>query len=73
MNAEFYSLPTDVQAAIRRVVNRARSEGGRRSEELPNGADVYAYPGRNGTNWGHNRASDGFCDARGTWPAGEQA
>jgi hypothetical protein len=73
MNQEFSILTPTEQAAVRRVVSRVREDpaAGQRSEALPDGGEAYAYPGHRGIHWGHNRASDGFCDARGIWPDGQ--
>jgi hypothetical protein len=75
MNAEFSLLTATEQTAIRRVVRDVQGDPafGRRSEMLPDGGEAYAYPGWQGICWGHNRASDGFCDARGVWPEGTPA
>jgi hypothetical protein len=76
MNSEFNTLTADQQAAVRRVVGQVQSssEGGQKSEHLPNGDEAYAYPGHRGTNWGLNsKAMGGFCAARGIWPKGQTA
>ncbi len=76
MNSEFNDLTKDQQAAVRRVVNQVQSssEGGQKSEHLPNGDEAYAYPGGDGANWGLNsKAKSGFCTARGIWPKGKPA
>jgi hypothetical protein len=73
MNAEFSILDSTEQASVRRVISlvRANPAAGQQSEALPDGGEAYAYPSRQGIHWGHNRASDGLCDARGIWPDGQ--
>ena len=73
MNHEFTQLSPEHQAAVRRVVRLARAQPGDQRESLPGGGEAYAYRGGRGVHWGFNRASDGYCDKRGTWPAGEPA
>lgn len=75
MNSEFNTLTPDQQAAVRRVVGQVQSssEGGQKSEHLPNGDEAYAYPGGAGTHWGVNSGINGFCSARGIWPKGQRA
>lgn len=75
MNAEFNTLTAAQQAAVRRVVGQvqASSEGGQKSEMLPNGEEAYAYPGYQGTCWGLNSAETGYNKARGVWPKGKPA
>ncbi len=75
MNSEFAILTPAEQAVVRRVISlvRANPAAGQQSEALPDGGEAYAYPDSRGVCWGRNRASDGFCDARGIWPAWQPA
>lgn len=44
MNAEFQTLTTDQQAAVRRVIDQARQNGERQTLNLPDGSDANVMP-----------------------------
>jgi hypothetical protein len=71
MNQEFATLTPTQQAAVKNAIRSvvANPELGPRSEMMSDGSEAYAYPGSRGTPWGINGADDGFCIARGVWPA----
>ena len=55
------------QAVIDRLVAACRTDRSRRSERMPDGAEVYAYPqGVDAVAWGVNDAVTGHNRARGT-------
>jgi hypothetical protein len=59
------ALTAEQQAAVLRVIERARQDGGRHTEELADGGEAYAYPlARRGIAWGVNNGRTGLCIAR---------
>lgn len=70
-NAEFYTLNQEQQDYVIRTVAKVKERGptaDMQTSYLPDGTEVAASPGHQGTNWWVNRGTDGFNLARGIWP-----
>ena len=64
MNREFANLTAARQAVVRCAIESVRSNPDRFSQDLADGSEVYAYPGRDCVHWGVN-GPEGCNIARG--------